>query len=105
MFASSGDALPPLWRSFLHTYSRPIFEHARVQPFLDEPHHAPVRYAMFDELHQPFVRDRIEGSHDTLPILSTFPSGSRLSEVAIRLKQDRSRFSGQYIATDHCISS
>lgn len=53
-----------LWRSFLHPYSRPIFEHARVQPFLDEPHHAPVRYAMFDELHQPFVRDRIEKAAD-----------------------------------------
>jgi hypothetical protein len=41
---------------FLHAYSFPILQHARVQPFLDEPHDAPVRDAMFDELYKPFVR-------------------------------------------------
>src|SRR6266567_498664 len=45
---------------FLHTDSFSILQHARVQPFLDEPHHAPVRDAMLDELHQPLVRNRIE---------------------------------------------
>lgn len=29
---------------------RPIFLHASVQPFLDEPHDAPVRNPMLDEL-------------------------------------------------------
>ena len=44
-----------LGRPFFHSYSFPILQHAGVQPFLDEPHDAPVRYPVLDELHQPFV--------------------------------------------------
>jgi hypothetical protein len=75
-----------LRRPFLHAYSFSILQHARVQPFLDEPHNAPVRDAMLDELHKPFVRNRIEGSHYTLPIISTFPRELQLFALGIRLK-------------------
>ena len=34
----------------------------------------------------PCVTDVVEGSHDTLPIISTFRNGSRLSVLVIRLK-------------------
>ena len=47
-------------RPFLRPYSFPVLQHAGVQPFLDEPHDAPVRNPVLDELHQPFVRKRIE---------------------------------------------
>ena len=57
MFASSGlthcrpaASLPPL------CVRLPVLQHAGVQPFLDEPHDAPVRNPVLDELHQPFVR-------------------------------------------------
>ena len=33
-----------LWRARIHERSLTLFQHARVQPFLDEPHDAPVRY-------------------------------------------------------------
>jgi hypothetical protein len=45
----------------------PTLQHARSQPFLDEPHDAPVRYPVLDKLHQPFVGDGIEGRLDILP--------------------------------------
>jgi RHS repeat-associated protein len=38
--------------------------HAGVQPFLDEPHDAPVRTPVLDELHQPPVVDGIEEPTD-----------------------------------------
>ena len=44
-----------LRRPFLHSYPFPILQHAGVQPFLDQPHDAPVRNPVLDELHQPFV--------------------------------------------------
>src|SRR6266852_3578212 len=39
---------------------RPVLQHAGAEPFLDQSHDAPVRDPMLDELHQPFVRNRIE---------------------------------------------
>jgi hypothetical protein len=53
-----------LGRPFLRTYSLPILEHAGPQPFLDEPHDAPVCNPMLDELHQPFVGNPIEKAFD-----------------------------------------
>src|SRR6266571_2591695 len=50
----------PLWRAFVHSHPLPVLQHAGVQPFLDEPHHAPVRYPVLEELHQPFVVDGVE---------------------------------------------
>src|SRR5216684_3270015 len=38
--------------------------HARVQPFLDEPHHAPVRTPVLDKLDHPTVVDGIEEATD-----------------------------------------
>src|SRR6202795_449529 len=49
-----------LGRPFFRACSSPILQHARVEPFLDQPHDAPVRNPVLDELHQPFVRKRIE---------------------------------------------
>ncbi len=61
-----------LGRSRFATSSRPILQHAGVQPslrgsgqVLDKPHDAPVRDAVLDELHQPSVpsplRARVDG--------------------------------------------
>jgi hypothetical protein len=77
---------------------------AALQPFLDELHDASVRNPMLDELHQPFVGKTIEGSHDTLPIISTFPSGSLLFVLAIRSRAGRSMFLGRRIGRGDCIS-
>jgi hypothetical protein len=49
-----------LRRSFLHPYSFPILQHASAQPFLDQPHDAPIGHPMLDELDQPFVGKPIE---------------------------------------------
>ena len=49
-----------LRRSLLHPHPLPILQHAGVQPFLDEPHDAPVRNPVLDELHQPLVVNGIE---------------------------------------------
>src|SRR5437879_10520523 len=49
-----------LGRPFLHTYPFPILQHASIQPFLDEPHDAPVCDPVLDEFHQPFVGKPIE---------------------------------------------
>src|ERR1051325_3106181 len=53
-----------LWRSFLTAPPPSFFQHARVQPFADEPHHAPVSYAVLDELNQPFMVQLIEERAD-----------------------------------------
>src|ERR1700741_2645255 len=49
-----------LRRSFLHTYSLPILQHARIEPFLDQSHNAPICNPVLDELDQPFVGKPIE---------------------------------------------
>jgi hypothetical protein len=46
----------------------------------------------------------VEGNHDTLPIISTFPRESPSSVLAIRLKASRSAFLGRRIAGVDCIS-
>src|SRR5205085_4178978 len=51
---------PALGRPFFHSYSFPILQHAGVQPFLDQPHDAPIANPMLDELDQPFVGKPIE---------------------------------------------
>ncbi len=90
--------------SFFAPCSLPILHHAGVQPFLDEPHDAPICDSMLDELHQPFVRNRIEGKHDTLPIISTFRSELPSSVLAIHSKAGRSTFLDRFIAKVDCIS-
>src|SRR6266478_6189099 len=53
-----------LGRPFLHTYSFPILQHAGIQPFMDEPHDAPICDPVLHELHKPFVRNSIEKAFD-----------------------------------------
>ena len=49
-----------LRRACLRERSHSLFQHARVQPFLDEPHDAPVRYPMLEKPDQPLVRQPVE---------------------------------------------
>ena len=60
----TGSSTPPLRRTFFAPCPRPVLQHAGVQPFLDEPHDAPVRNPVLEELHQPPVVDGIEESPD-----------------------------------------
>src|SRR5467141_604427 len=53
-----------LGRPFLCPYSFPILQHAGVQPFLDQPHNAPICDPVLHELHKPFVRKTIEKGSD-----------------------------------------
>src|SRR3990170_1656016 len=54
----------PLGRAFLTLRPRPVLQHAGIAPFLDQPHDAPVRNPMLDELHQPPVVNGIEEPPD-----------------------------------------
>src|SRR5262249_15348429 len=71
----------------------PVVQHASGQPFLDQSDDAPVRHAVLDEPNQPSVVQRIEGTYDTLPVIST-PRRSRLSVPVIPSKANRSTCSG-----------
>ena len=53
-----------LGRPFFRSYSFPILQHASLQPFLDEPHDAPVCNPVLNELHKPFVGKPIEKAFD-----------------------------------------
>src|SRR6266699_1241880 len=53
-----------LGRPLFHSYSLPILQHAGPQPFLDEPHDAPVCNPVLDELHKPFVGNPVEKAFD-----------------------------------------
>jgi site-specific DNA recombinase len=96
-----------LGRTLLHSQVFPILQHAGVQPFLDEPHEAPVRNPMIEELHQPFMRNGVEkvlqiGVHDPLPtalnLLPNFAHGvfrrspSPISEVGFIEHRFEDRF-------------
>ena len=81
-----------------------IFHDARLQPLANQTEDAPVANPVFDEPNQPLMTDGVEGNHDTLPIISTFPRESPSSVLAIRLKASRSAFLGRRIAGVDCIS-
>src|SRR5438309_4561601 len=49
-----------LGRPFLHPYPFPILQHARVEPFLDQSHDAPICDPVLEEFHPPFVGKPIE---------------------------------------------
>src|SRR6266852_5734034 len=53
-----------LWRSFFTSRPLSFFQHARVQPLTDEPHHALVSYSVLDDLNQPFMVQTIEERTD-----------------------------------------
>ena len=56
----SRSSTAALGRSFLHAYSFPILQHAGADPFLDQPHDAPICDPVLDEFHKPFVGNSIE---------------------------------------------
>ena len=60
MLANSGLMLSALDRPNLTPRSLPVLQHTGSQPFLDEPHDAPVRHPVLDEADEPFVVQRIE---------------------------------------------
>jgi hypothetical protein len=72
-----------------------FFHHASLQPLVDHPPDNPVGDPSVEELPQLLVGDRVEGNYDTLPIIRTFPNGSRLFVLVIRLRVDLLRFFGQ----------
>ena len=53
-----------LRRSLLHSRSLSLFQHAGVQPFLNEPHDAPVRDSVLEKLDEPSVVDGVEERTD-----------------------------------------
>ena len=88
-------------RSFVNGGS--IFHNARLQPLANQTEDAAVTDPMFDETNQPVVTDRVEGSHDTLPIIRTFLSKSRSSALAIRSRASRSPYLDRHIGKGDCI--
>src|SRR5215472_2946124 len=50
---------PALNRPYLTLHPLALFQHARLEPFLDQTHDAPVGYAMLDKLHQPPVIESV----------------------------------------------
>jgi len=55
-----GRGTAALGRSLLTHRQLPLFQYARPQPFLDEPHDAPVPDPVFDKLDQPSLRQSVE---------------------------------------------
>jgi len=51
------------------------------------------------------VLNIVKGTHDTLPIISTFLKRSPLSDLGIRSKANRSTFSGRCIGRVSSFSS
>src|SRR5207245_10486168 len=45
--------------SYLTLHSLALFQHARLEPFLDQAHDAPVGYAMLDKLYQPSLIESV----------------------------------------------
>jgi hypothetical protein len=40
-------------------YPLPFLQHARLEPFVDQAHDAPIGYAMLDKFHQPSVIESV----------------------------------------------
>ena len=59
------------------------------EPPLDIQQHPAFPDVAADRFHQETMIDLIEGRHHTLPIIRTFPSGSRLLVATIHLKPKR----------------
>ena len=66
-----GSDAPALNRPYFTLSSLALLQHSGGKPFLDQPHDAPVRYTVLDELHQPSLLEGIEGPLDRLPTTST----------------------------------
>ena len=50
---------PALHRPYFTLYPLALFQHARLEPFLDQAHDALVGYAVLDKLHQPPVIESV----------------------------------------------
>jgi hypothetical protein len=50
---------PALNRPYFTLHPLTLFQHARLEPFLDQAHDAPVGYAVLDKLHQPSVIESV----------------------------------------------
>ena len=94
-----------LWSAFVCRKQEAIRQNSGLQELRDQPRDLTIGDASTNPLHQLVVIDVVEGSYDTLPIISTFLRGSRLSGVTIHLKRARSRFSASSIVTVACASS
>jgi hypothetical protein len=51
-----------------------VFDHARFEPFADQSNDPPIGDPMLEKPEHPPVIDFVEGTHDTLPIISTSPN-------------------------------
>ena len=54
-----GRDTPTLNCSYLAVCSLALFQHACLEPFLDQAHDAPVGYAVLDKLHQPSLIESV----------------------------------------------
>ena len=75
-----------------------IFEHAHLQPFLDQADDPPVADAMLYEADQPFVADRIEelrdvGVEDPLHVACLDPERERVQRIVLATSSWRSHAS------------
>ena len=93
--------------NLLHDGPFSLFQHARAQPFLDEPQEAPVRDPMLEELDQPFVRRTIEKAvtsrSSTQFTLLPEPHIEQIQRidadsVPVGTRTEKSRKSGSYTA-------
>jgi len=87
----------PLRRSLVLSYSHPVLQHARFQPFLEMASDALVPDAVLDEPLQPSVVHGVERTHDTLPTPGTFRPRSRSSASITRCRVDPSTSSASLI--------
>jgi hypothetical protein len=75
-----------LWRPFQRIQPLALFQHARLQPFLDQANDPGVANPVLHEPDQPIVADRVERRYDRLPTTKTFRSRPLSHVNGIRLK-------------------
>ena len=95
----------PLWSSFYARTNQPVLHHPGVQECPDEFQQPLVLDPLGDLTHQFVVIDPIEGHHDTLPIISTFPNASPSPVRIIRFKDSLSRSFDKHACRPACSSS
>src|SRR5688572_5803223 len=81
--------------TYLTHYPLTVLQHARIEPFLDQPNHAPVRYPILDKLHQPFMPQRVE---EALKIGIQYPVSSSPSSSRSRMPRRPARGAGSAVA-------
>jgi hypothetical protein len=93
-----------LWRSFIDRRHQSVLQHSGLQKGSDQLEHPSVGHALGHRRYQAIVIYLVEGTYDTLPIIRTFPSESRLSVLVIRSRVNHSLFLRPSIGTVDCIS-